>query len=255
MSIKNFLLKFTTVPKSFIKDFFYITDKTFSDTTAVIDLEIICKWLEIKKFNLKTTLIRNFENHFDYTITIIDNLSLREQILLTSNCFKELCMISRSKNSKLVRKYFIEMEKLVKTYYSEIQEKMYERIGILERNQKPKINIIGGVIYIIEVQKKYKIGKSNNIKSRINTYNTGSSDNVNVVYIKKVNDIDSIENCIKSMAKRYQYRKGKEIYEVNLDILKEIINKCNEISCSLDTFDFLKKEHNDSSFFIGTENI
>lgn len=40
------------------------------------------------------------------------------------------------------------------------------------------------------------------------------------------------------MAKRYQYRKGKEIYEVNLDILKEIINKYNEISCSLDTFDF-----------------
>ena len=77
-------------------------------------------------------------------------ISTYDKILITPNCMKELCMISQTAKAKKVRKYFIEMEKLIKRYFKNIKEDMYKKIGILETNQKPKINVKGGVSYILK---------------------------------------------------------------------------------------------------------
>ena len=42
-----------------------------------------------------------------------------------------------------------------------------------------------------------------------------------------VDDIDSVESCVKIFAKKFQYIKGKEVYELQLN---EIINSCNRTS-------------------------
>jgi phage anti-repressor protein len=65
-----------------------------------------------------------------------------KKMLITPNCLKELCMISQTKKAKEVRKYFIEMEKLVKRYAEMIKDEMYKKIGLLETNQKSKLNIV-----------------------------------------------------------------------------------------------------------------
>ena len=49
------------------------------------------------------------------------------------------------------------------------------------------------------------------------------------MYIYETNDIDAVETCIKAFMKKYQYRKYKEVYQTNIDIIKNFINKCGDI--------------------------
>ena len=60
-------------------------------------------------------------------------------------------------------------------------------------------------------------------------HNSSHADNVKIVFIYEVSDIDTIENCLKSVVKNYQYRKQKEIYEINLDTLKQVIRGCGDL--------------------------
>lgn len=136
-------------------------------------------------------------------------------------------MISQTKKAKEVRKYFIEMEKLVKRYAEMIKDEMYKKIGLLETNQKSKLDIKGGVIYILKALNAnvtlYKLGKSTNLKNRLNTYNSGNANDIEPLFILPVNDIDNVESCIKKSCKLYQYRKYKEVYEIDINVLKDVM--------------------------------
>jgi phage anti-repressor protein len=237
--METFLKQFSIIPQDFINDFFIIAKEDYLDNEIIIDFNIVSKWLSVRKDNLKTILINNFEEKFDYKIKInkikhinSTGASKYEEILITPNCFKELCMISQTKKAKEVRKYFIEMEKLIKRYFETIKEEMYKKIGLLENNQKPKINILGGVVYILRALNTdatlYKLGKSEDLKKRLQTYNTGNANDIEPVFILQVKDIKSVEDCVKNACKKYQYRKYKEVYEINIDVLKEVMSDCND---------------------------
>ena len=123
--------KFLTIPKKFITDFFIISKESYDDASIIIDFDKICLWMDIRKDHLKDILIDNFEENYDYTIEKVrktlprGNATVYHDIKVTPNCFKELCMISQSPKAKEVRKYFIEMERLIKRYYVDIKESMY----------------------------------------------------------------------------------------------------------------------------------
>lgn len=55
----------------------------------------------------------------------------------------------------------------------------------------------------------------------MNTYNSGNANDIEPLFIIKVVDIDSVESCIKQTIKEYQYRKYKEIYEIDLVCIKK----------------------------------
>jgi phage anti-repressor protein len=121
--MEDFLYKFSTLPKDFIKDFFIVAKEEYEDNEIIIDFEIVCKWLKVFKENLKKILLKNFEELYDYTIEKKQKKQINStgkttyyEILITPNCFKEICMISQTDKAKEVRKYFIEMEKLIKKY-------------------------------------------------------------------------------------------------------------------------------------------
>jgi hypothetical protein len=145
---------------------------------------------------------------------------------------KELCMISQTAKAKEVRRYFIEMEKLIKRYFDTIKEEIYKKVGLLEKNQKPKVNINGGIIYILKALNTettlYKLGKSKNLKNRLKTYNSGNANDVEPLFFLPVKDIYSVESCIKKGCKKHQYRKYKEVYEIDINVLKEVMEDCNE---------------------------
>jgi len=239
--MEQFLKQFSTIPNDFIIDFYVIAKEEYTDNEIVINFDIVCKWLNIRKDSLKRVLIKHFEKNFDYKINIIkkkhnntDRTSTYDDILITPNCLKELCMISQTAKAKEVRKYFIEMEKLVKRYAETIKEEMYKKIGLLETNQKPKTNIKGGVIYILKALNTdvtlYKLGKSNGLRNRLNLYNSGNANDVEPLFILPVNDIDNVETCVKKSCKLYQYRKYKEVYEIDIDVLKEVMSDCNDFT-------------------------
>ena len=141
-------------------------------------------------------------------------------------------MISQTKKAKEVRKYFIELEKLIKRYFETIKEDMLKKIGLLETNLKPKNNIKGGIIYVLRALNSettlYKLGMSSNLKKRLNNYNIGNANDIEPLFILPVKDIKSVENCIKNACKKFQFRKYKEVYEININVLKEVISDCNE---------------------------
>jgi len=238
--MNEFLKQFSTLPKKFIDDFFMIAKENYDDNELIINFEIICEWLNTRKEHLKRLLIKNFEKNFDYTETKkkkkqvnSTGLTTYHEIFITPNCFKEICMISLTVRAKEVRKYFIEMERLIKTYHETIKKDMYKQIGILQNNQKPKLNITGGIIYIIKAldsnDSLYKIGKTGNIKNRLNNYNTGNANDIEPIFILKVDNVNSVESCIKNACKSRQYRKYKEIYQIDIDVLKEVITTCDNL--------------------------
>ena len=68
---------------------------------------------------------------------------------------------------------------------------------------------------------------------------------INILYFFETEDIDSVEKCAKTFMKKYQYRKYKEVYQVNIDIIKEVISSCGKIS---DNIKF--KENQDNKYFM-----
>ena len=127
-------------------------------------------------------------------------------------------------------------KKKVKFYFTfscAIIKGLENKIKTLENNQKPKINPSKGVIYIIQTSDgigHYKIGKTKDLRKRLNSYNGDKKDDIIPLYIYETSDIDKIEVCIKAYAKQYQYRKYKEIYKINIDLLKELINDCGDFN-------------------------
>lgn len=82
----------------------------------------------------------------------------------------------------------------------------------------------------------YKIGKSGNIKNRLKTYNSGNANDIKILFKVKVKDMHAVERCVKDGLKEVKYRKYKEIYNIDLDIIKRVMIKC------ADFFDGLKDE-------------
>jgi phage anti-repressor protein len=261
----NFLKKYSNVPNSFIDDFYSITNENYNSHELIIDFDIIVKWLKIRKDNLLNTLTNNFVSGKDYSYKKIkikqknsNKTTIKSIIFITPLCFKELCMLSRSPKAGEVRSYYVALEDLIRRYHLYIEEHLRKKIGLLETNQKPKVNIKSGIIYIFEAlntindesdDKLYKIGKTKNKNNRFNTYNSGNANDIEPLFILEVNDITSVEKCIKNLLEKYQYRKHKEIYKLNLDLMKKATDMCDElvaafIRCEkkLGTYEFEKSK-------------
>ena len=109
----------SVLPKEFIKDFSAILNVSYNPTQTIIDFDIVCKWFSVQKGNLKQLLIKHFNEFEDY---IIENnkkhnshrgMTHYQLILITLNCFKDLCVLSKSINSKNVHKYIIQTESII----------------------------------------------------------------------------------------------------------------------------------------------
>ena len=243
--MEKFLKKFSSVPNGFIEDFFNISKESYGDNELSINFDKVVAWLNVIKYNLKRLLIKNFVEDFDYVIHKAKKYNNNrgsnyvDNILITPDCFKELCMLSQTSKAKEVRQYYISIEKIIRQYHKYIQEKLYRKINLLEINQKPKFNIDGGIIYFFKAlnnikiddaeEDLYKIGKTSNKKKRFNTYNSSNANDIEPLFIIEVDDIDSVENCIKNLIKEYQYRKNKEIFRIDVNTLKFVFSKCNSL--------------------------
>ncbi len=132
-----------------------------------------------------------------------------------------------------LRKYGkYELNKKIKLKLKNLNKK----IKILEKNNKIlKTNMTkhkyprGTYVYIIEDDNKYKIGYTDDLEKRLQTYNTGKADKLNYVYYKKTKCGKEIEICLKAMLNKYIYKSNKEFYNCSLDIIIKKILKCIKI--------------------------
>ena len=245
LNYKDFLKKYSTVPNQFIEDFYKITNyKEINNNEMTIDLNDVVKWLVIQKHGAKKTLKKSYIKDVDYKI-IKNNKTKgsgghnKETILLTINCFKKFCQLTKSIKGNEVREYFINVEGLLNKYKNYIIEGMDNKIGKLEKDQKPKINPSKGVIYIFQTANTpenslYKIGRTKDLKKRLQSHQSPLSHDIDILFYYEADDIVKIEKCIKLFMKEYQYRKYKEVYKINIDIIKSLIKNCDNIKISLD---------------------
>ena len=236
----DFLKKYSSISNTFLEDFFNLYNRNTSDNDFVIDLKNVAKWLKVNLKVLRETLKKSYTKNIDY----IDNSNKIQKkgsgghtlkiTLLTPNCFKKICQLTKSKKGNEVREYFIKVEETLFKYKNYIIEGLEEKIKKLEQNQKPKVYPKRGVIYVFETPNSpqnslYKIGKTKDLKQRLKSHQSPLSHDINILYYFETEDIDSVEKCAKTFMKKYQYRKYKEVYQVNIDIIKEVISSCGKI--------------------------
>lgn len=236
MDLVLFLKTYTKINNEFIDDFFGLYDAN-NKYNFSINIDVISKWVDMRKDNIKKTLENSYIENIDYKAVKNTPNGLKgkptETILLTPKCFKIMCMQSRTKKAVQVREFYYELEQVIDQYKEYIIKGLEEKISNLENNQKPKINPSKGVIYIIQTADgigHYKIGKTVDLKNRLNAYNGDKKDDIIPLYIFESDDINTVEKCVKLFAKKFQYRKYKEVYKADINLLKEIINECSEFN-------------------------
>lgn len=253
LSFQDFLKKYSTIPNEFIDDFYKLFhNKDIHSHEKIIDLEIIAKWLGTHKHKLKKTLLQSYQKNIDYIIkktpkTKSKGGQNREIILVTIDCFKMICQSTKSVKGKEVRRYFIEVEKLMDKYKNYIIEGLEQKIETIEKGKKPKINPKKGVIYVFKTPNTpennlYKIGRSIAFKKRIQSHQSSLSQDIDILFVQETDDVVVVEKCVKAIMQKRQYRKYKEIYQVDLDIIKTTIHECEELKSKINEMDKINAE-------------
>ncbi len=113
------LKKISQIDSKFIDDFYSFYDEGKNEYDKTINLDTIAIWLDVRKDHLKRLLQVNFDDNKYYSETKIKSIGKgigsnnKKHILLTYECAKKLCMISKSEKADVVRKYFVDLEKSI----------------------------------------------------------------------------------------------------------------------------------------------
>jgi phage anti-repressor protein len=239
MDFETFINKYSFVNSKFVKDFYNIIKEDYIEryNEFLIDSEILRKWLQINiKRSFNDTIKKSYKKNIDYKIekikkTLGSGGHNLEVITLTPEAAKKICLSTNSKMGVQVQQYFLDLEVALYKYKNYIIDGMNKKIQQLENNQKPKINATKKIIYVFRALNTdltlYKIGKTINSKTRFSKHNSPMANDLEVLFQYETDNIDQVELCIKVYMKKAQYRKYKEVYQVDLDIIKKIIENCD----------------------------
>lgn len=268
LPFKDFLKKYSKVPNQFIDDFFSLTDyKDVESNQKIIDLDKVIQWLDINKNKAKKTLIISYRKNIDYIITKIPKKKgsgghNAEKILLTVRCFKKFCQLTRSKHGNDVRDYFIDVEETLNKYKDYIIEGLSDKLDATKKGRKPKVNPEKALIYIFKTADSkdnslYKIGRTTDLTKRLQSHQSPLSEDIEILFYLETDDAKTVEGCIKNFAKKYQYRKYKEVYEVNIDILKLLATKCEKFKLDINEEEKLleMKQETTKKYYINVSKV
>ena len=240
MDFKEFILKYSAIDSKFLTDFYNIIREDYIEryNEFLIDSEILRKWLQIKsRRTFNDTIKRSYKKNIDYKIEKIKKSQGSggqnfEVITLTPEAAKKICLSTNSKIGGQVQQYFLDLEVVLYKYKNYIIDGMSKKIKQLEQNQKPMINPTKGIIYVFRALNTdltlYKLGKSIDSKSRFKSHNSPMANDIEILFQYETDNVKQVESSVKAMMKNSQYRKYKEVYQIDLDILRKTIKDCDE---------------------------
>lgn len=147
MAIDNFILflrkQKCIIPEKFVFNYFTMTKNNF------VSLSDCVMWLDVSRDNIVKTLKKSYVENTEYfyvdkeeeinlskisknTFNVISNN--KKYIKLTTECFKKIAMSSNSKNGRLAKQYYIEMERIVKDFSNQELNRL--------QNENAKLNEI-----------------------------------------------------------------------------------------------------------------
>lgn len=234
LSKKDLVKLFTVIPHDFVDDFFDILDKSSSSTEFFsVNLDVVSKWLNVAKGKLMETLIDSYKENDDYIVRKAprpnkpgsDNRGGHnyKKVLLTVDTFKRLCMRSHSKKAEDVRTYFIELDNFVTMYTERILRGLLTKLN----KSRKQLGDGSGWVYIFRLKDDiFKLGQTQNLIDRLRTYNTGRLEDVEILMSIETKHKKKVEQCVKAFVDAKRFRKRKELYEVDEDIIKRVMQMC-----------------------------
>ena len=243
----------------------------------VIFLHLIWRWLGYSRIEeCKRCLVKNFKENVDYKIENFapqdggakTNPVEREQetrgghnkesIVLTINCFKKLCLKSKTAKADQIHDYYIKLEdlimELVTEQTAELQLRLQKQDEIILKYNTKKIDIndfdLKPTVYLIDMneivdgEKLYKFGNTHDIITRFRTHSNKLKDvkcdivfknGWSYLHIDVAIEVETkVKRYIKSENILYEYQgKTTEIFKTNnIGMIEELITKwsdeCNE---------------------------
>ena len=225
----------------------------------VIDLDDIWSWLGFtRKDNTKRLLEKYFKPDIDFkTISLRseENVSIgrpSEKIMLNIKTFKKFCLRANTSKANEIHEYYIKLEetlhevideesnelRLQLEMKDEIIQTKDERIKKLQRETQ----VVDGrnVCYLCTSDEKesegiYTIGKSINLKNRLEHYNDNKLFNFKIVYYiscKTVQVMNAVEKLLLSKLNKYKIISTRDVFQ---------LPEGKDVSFFTQSFEYLKK--------------
>jgi len=230
ISLKDFLKKYTAISNQFINKYFIFYDKCELNKFG-IELEKVLDYLDIKE---RKEFYARFRQKYvlDIDYIIIKHNQKKEKNIKNSeyyisfDTFEKICMASKAPKAEKVRDYFLTLRKFIDYYKNNISNMILEKA-----KSKPS-----KCIYILLVNKNkniLKLGQTKELRKRLRTYATGMNTHPDIKFIMLVDDPKIVENCMKSFLEKFEYKKGHEIYKIDINIIKKIAFDCSGVNNEL----------------------
>ena len=230
--LKNKLIKYIknnnlSIDINFINIFFKKI-KIGGELDFDIKDKYVAEYLGITLDNVR----RRLQNKYSKTKKFIEKVDFIKQklektssimYLLNYQCFEKLAMNSETSQAEIVRSYFVKLREFI----VENQHLIYQAI-----ENKQNLSIYRGyeTIYFFAIDNRkqniFKVGRTQDILQRLRNYNVGRIKEVELKYFALVKNPLLIEKCIKLKLEKNLYFKDREIYKVDPNKLKKIIDEC-----------------------------
>ena len=255
--LDNLKSQYDNIDENLIKEYMFICENSTDQFPVNIDKLIKLNVYTSKK-NAKRKLIEEFKLDEDYIVSENPEKTggrPSEEIKLTIECFKFMCISIKGESGYKIRKYYCLLEKIYKNYMNEVFEmnkkendkiknelseeqkentkmKKYICTTTLKNNYRYKFQE-KPCVYILynpdDIYDKYKVGMSNNINNRLKSDRT-MIPNIKIKYILYVNDNKMFENMVLMKLKDKLMMPSHEWVIDNLEniinIYKQINNSC-----------------------------
>jgi hypothetical protein len=230
MSDTNFiklLKKYTIIDKDFIDTFF----KKFK-VGEELDFHIkdidVAKYLGVELNTIRRRLSNTLSKNINF-IEKVDYIKIKTgktdgiTYMINYQCFERLAMGGDSEQSETVRMYFVKLREFV----TENQKLIYQSMENYD-NLKKYSNYETIYFFAVDDRKRniFKIGRTIDIVKRLRNYNVGRIKEIDLKYLALVKNAVLIENCMKLNLKKYELYNNKEIYAIEPNKIKKIINDC-----------------------------
>lgn len=154
--------------------------------------------------------------------------------------------------SDIIRRFYIDLEKLLITYKDNIVRDLSDQLGIKKSNNALiQQNKQKGMIYVLKIDDsdeddkfEAKIGKTEDLEKRMKQYNVGHVYELPIIFAYLTDDIDEIEKCLKMCLQQYQIK--NETYVIDKQLIRDTIKYCKARNSILLKYDrkILKSKDN-----------
>lgn len=221
------LKKHTTIDTDFINTFFK-KFKIGGELDFDIEDKNVAKYLGITLQSLRNRLLnqnsknKNYLEKVDYVKIKSGKSSAGLTYMINYQCFERLAMSGDSVESESVRMYFVKLREFI----TEHQYLIYQAIE--NKSDLKKYTNFESIYFFAADERKFnfKIGRTKNIVQRLRNYNVGRIKEVDLKYFALVKNSFLIEQCMKFKLKKKQVLPNKEIYEIDVNLLKKVIKEC-----------------------------